>query len=168
MISVPPVRTLRFRRCRTFRFMTAELPIDIDPIGYVTTSYTDPSGMPGQAAENTDAAGTLVVREAFVDALLGLDRYPFLWLLTWLHRGEPGPATLRVHPRATQATGEIQGVFASRWPRRPNSIGLSLVRRLELAGNVITFAGVDLLDGTPVLDIKPWFADCDLPSALDG
>jgi tRNA (adenine37-N6)-methyltransferase len=148
--------------------MTAELPIEIDPIGHVTTSYTDPPGMPGQASENREATGTLVVRPELVDALLGLERYPFLWLLTWLHRGDPGPAALRVLPRATEATGEIQGVFASRWPRRPNSIGLSLVRQLGLVDNVISFAGVDLIDGTPVLDIKPWFADCDLPSALDG
>jgi tRNA (Thr-GGU) A37 N-methylase len=68
-------------------------------------------------------------------------------------------------PRATEATGEVQGVFASRSPVRPNAIALSLVRRLGVDGNVITVGGVDLLDGTPVLDIKPWFADCDLPAA---
>jgi tRNA (adenine37-N6)-methyltransferase len=59
----------------------------------------------------------------------------------------------------------VQGVFASRAPVRPNPIGLSLVRLLGIEGNVVTVAGTDLLDGTPVLDIKPWFADCDLPPA---
>ena len=54
-------------------------------------------------------------------------------------------------------------MFASRAPQRPNPIGLSLVRSRGVAGNVIDFAGVDLLDGTPVLDIKPWFADADVP-----
>jgi len=67
-------------------------------------------------------------------------------------------------PRATEATGEIQGVFASRFPLRPNPIGLHLVRLLAVTGPVVAFAGVDLVDGTPVLDIKPWFADCDLPA----
>ena len=68
---------------------------------------------------------------------------------------------------ATAATGEVQGVFASRAPHRPNSIGLSLVELVDIDGTVITFRGVDLVDGTPVLDIKPWFADCDLPLPED-
>ena len=55
-------------------------------------------------------------------------------------------------------------MFASRSPVRPNAIGLSLVRRLDIAANVLTVGAVDLVDGTPVLDIKPWFADCDAPN----
>ena len=143
--------------------MIGDPPIQIAPIGYVTTSYTDLSGTPSQASENTQATGSVVLREDLVDALLGIERYPFLWLVTWLHRGGAEPAPLQCVPRAIEAKGQIQGVFASRSPRRPNSIGLSLVRQLQLAENTITFAGVDLVDGTPVLDIKPWFADCDVP-----
>ena len=69
---------------------------------------------------------------------------------------------------AALLTAVIQGVFASRFPYRPNGIGLSLVRVLGIAHDVITVGGADLLDGTPVLDIKPWFADCDDPRALPG
>jgi len=133
------------------------------PIGHVTTSYTEPSETPSQASENLPVTGKVVLREDLVDALLGLERYPFLWLITWLHRGAAVPAPLQCVPRAAEAKGQIQGVFASRSPRRPNSIGLSLVRQLEIVEHTISFAGVDLIDGTPVLDIKPWFADCDLP-----
>jgi len=146
--------------------VTAQLPLQVEPIGYVTTSYTDLSRTPSQAAEDAHATGTVVVRDDLVDGLLGLERYPFLWLVTWLHAGGTVPAELHVVPRAKEARGEIQGVFASRAPRRPNPIGISLVRQIRIVDNVITFAGVDLINGTPVLDIKPWFADCDDPSVL--
>jgi tRNA (adenine37-N6)-methyltransferase len=135
------------------------------PTGRVRSAYGDLDQVPPQSQENLGATGTVVVRDEYLDALLGLDRYKHLWLVTWLH-AEP-VATLDVPlqlvPRATEATGEVQGVFASRAPLRPNPIGLSLVRNLGVDGGVIAFAGVDLLDGTPVLDIKPWFADADLP-----
>ena len=137
--------------------------LEITPIGHVTTSFTDLSAVPSQASESTQSTGTVVLRKDLVDALLGLDRYPFLWLVTWLHQGGDEPAPLQCVPRAKEAEGKTQGVFASRSPRRPNSIGLSLVRQLQVVDNTIAFAGVDLIDGTPVLDIKPWFEDCDLP-----
>jgi tRNA-Thr(GGU) m(6)t(6)A37 methyltransferase TsaA len=148
--------------------MTAEPFIRITPIGYVTTSYDDLALTPPQPSESAQAIGQVVLNANFVDALLGLEQYPFLWLITWVHRDATEPGPLQVVPRAKQATGEIQGVFASRSPRRPNSIGLSLVRQLGIDDNIITFAGVDMVDGTPVLDIKPWFADCDLPPDGDG
>jgi tRNA (adenine37-N6)-methyltransferase len=144
--------------------MTGDRRTQIEPIGYVKTSFADLSETPSQASENAQATGTVVLRTDLVDALVGLDRYPFLWLITLLHRGGEEPAPLQCVPRAKEAKGQIQGVFASRSPRRPNSIGLSLVRQLQLVDNTITFAGVDLVDGTPVLDIKPWFADCDTPA----
>jgi tRNA-Thr(GGU) m(6)t(6)A37 methyltransferase TsaA len=135
------------------------------PIGHVHSGYADPELLPRQSVDNLEATGSVVVRDDLVDALLGLDRYEHLWLITWLH-DEPIASQsppLRLVPRATEATGEVQGVFASRAPHRPNPIGLSLVRNRGVHGNVVGFAGVDLLDGTPVLDIKPWFADCDQP-----
>ena len=136
------------------------------PIGHVRSGYTDPELIPPQSLHNLGATGSVVVRHDLVDALLGLDRYEYLWLITWLH-AEPIESQLpplQLVPRATKATGEVQGVFASRAPQRPNPIGLSLVSNRGVHGNVVDFAGVDLLDGTPVLDIKPWFADADEPS----
>jgi tRNA-Thr(GGU) m(6)t(6)A37 methyltransferase TsaA len=135
--------------------------VAFEPVGYLETAYAEAGSAPSQASLSESVA-RVVVDEAYVDALLGLERYPHLWLVTWLH-DQPEVRPLQLVPRATEATGEVQGVFASRAPVRPNPIGLSLVRRLGVEGNVVTVAGTDLLDGTPVLDIKPWFADCDLP-----
>jgi tRNA-Thr(GGU) m(6)t(6)A37 methyltransferase TsaA len=139
-------------------------PIELVPIGYVATSYDDAAHIPSQASENSEVTGRVIVRPELVDGLLGLENYRHLWLLTWLHvQPAQHERHLQLVPRATEATGQVQGVFASRSPQRPNPIGLSLVRQLAVAENVVTFGGVDLIDGTPVLDIKPWFADCDLP-----
>lgn len=132
-----------------------------EPVGRIESPHPDLDAAPAQSSESA-ATARVVIDARFADAMLGLDRYPHLWLITWLDR-QPDERPLRVVPRATQETGEVQGVFASRYPFRPNGIGLSLVRNLGVDGTVITVAGVDLLDGTPVLDVKPWFADCDDP-----
>ena len=136
----------------------------LEPIGRVGSMYDDLSRVPPQSSQSEGTA-RIVLDERYADGLLGLDRYDYIWVLTWLHE-EAGEPPLRLVPRATEATGEIQGVFASRAPARPNPIGLSLVRLLRVDGTVLTVGGVDLLDATPVLDIKPWFADCDLPPAV--
>ena len=143
------------------------LPSPLTPVGYITTGGHDTVGLASQASHAPDAIAKITVRPDLVDGLLGLDRYPYIWLLTWLHRpGSTDDPPLRLVPRATEAAGQVQGVFASRAPRRPNPIGLSLVRHLRTQAEVITIAGVDLVDGTPVLDIKPWFADCDDPTSF--
>lgn len=139
-------------------------PEELQPIGHVESAHHEVVHTPSQSSE-TDVPARVVVRPELVDGMLGLERYEFLWLITWLDR-QPADRPLHVVPRTTEATGELQGVFASRFPYRPNGIGLSLVRVVELAPPVITVRGADLLDGTPVLDIKPWFADCDDPRAL--
>ena len=136
------------------------------PIGRVEATHRDARNTPSQASE-AGAPARVIVDERFMDGLLGLERYEYVWLLTWLDR-QPEERPLRLVPRVTEATGEVQGVFASRAPTRPNGIGMSLVRTLGIDRNVISVHGVDLLDRTPVLDIKPWFADCDLPESVRG
>jgi tRNA (Thr-GGU) A37 N-methylase len=73
-----------------------------------------------------------------------------------------------VTPFLLRGTGKRVGVFATRYPRRPNPLGLSVVRVLGVESNVLHFAGVDLLDGTPVLDIKPWERHLDVPEHPGG
>jgi tRNA (adenine37-N6)-methyltransferase len=141
---------------------------EMTPIGHVRTDPGLAGGLPNQASGAPGATGRVEVRPELVDALLGLAAYRHIWLLTWLHdQPPPGQRPLQLVPAAREAGGRLQGVFASRAPVRPNPLGLSLVRNLGVEANVVTFGGVDLLDGTPVLDIKPWFADCDLPASLE-
>jgi len=137
--------------------------ITLWPIGYVTTDYADPSKAPPQATEAYGESGHIVLHEEFATGLTGLRRDQHVWLLTWLHaQPEEDTTDMLVVPRSMERTGGRTGVFATRSPHRYNRIGLSLVRITEIRDNVVHFRGVDLVSGTPVLDIKPW-AGCDMP-----
>ena len=141
--------------------------VRLHPIGVVRTGYDRPGVTPPQATENPDEPGRVVLDERFVEGLDGLARHRYAWLLTWLHAQTDEEAyEMRVVPRGLEGTGQTRGVFATRTPNRPNRLGLSLVKLLDVTGNVIRFEGVDLVDGTPVLDIKPWSQGSDTPPPL--
>ena len=143
---------------------TAGCFIHLTPIGHVVTGFDTLDEVPAQATEASHEHGRVVVYERFRDGLLGLDRCTHLWLLTWLH-AQDGTETLQVVPRVARlAEGQPHGVFATRAPWRPNQLGLSLVRITEVIDGEVFFSGVDLVTGTPVLDIKPWSRGTDTPS----
>jgi tRNA-Thr(GGU) m(6)t(6)A37 methyltransferase TsaA len=143
------------------------MTVSLHPIGHVRSSLDDHTSAPRQASEAVGAEAEVQLEPAFADGLLGLEGYRWIWLLTWLDRGPAGPAPLQLVPSGTGTGDRVQGVFASRAPVRPNPIGLSLVELVAVDGPTLRIRGVDLLDGTPVLDLKPWFADCDQPAG-DG
>ena len=138
---------------------------DIEPIGVIRTSHTDRSRTPVQTALNPDEYGSVALEPSYRDGLVELDGFDHVWLLTWLgtEAGSPVPTTMRQVPFLLTAEGREVGLFAMRGPRRPNPIGLHLVRIVEVVGDGFTFAGVDMVDGTPLLDIKPWVASLDIP-----
>jgi tRNA-Thr(GGU) m(6)t(6)A37 methyltransferase TsaA len=130
----------------------------------VVTAYTRPEDAPPQATENADEAGQVVVYEPYREGLYGLAEHRYVWLLTWLHsQPEEQTTHMRVVPRGLERTGETRGVFATRSPHRHNRLGMSLVRLVGIEDGVVHFRGVDLVDGTPVLDIKPWWRGTDCP-----
>jgi tRNA (adenine37-N6)-methyltransferase len=91
----------------------------------------------------------------FSAGLKGIENADFLWIMFWMHRlSEDHRKMLQVHPRGDVAR-EKKGVFALRSPMRPNPIGLTKVRLVKRKGNILTVEGLDALDGTPVIDIKP-------------
>lgn len=139
--------------------------MSLHPIGVVRTQYTAREHTPVQSALNPDATGTAVLDERYTDALRELTGFDHVWLLTWLGReGDASEPALRQVPYLLQNARREIGIFATRGPRRPNPIGLSMVRLLAVEANVVRFSGVDLVDGTPLLDIKPWVAAFDRPS----
>jgi tRNA-Thr(GGU) m(6)t(6)A37 methyltransferase TsaA len=126
-------------------------------IGRVETGYPSVVETPPQAPENAAEPGRVVVFDEYREGLDGLEEYPYVWLLSWLHGQSAEEAgQLRVVPRGLTGTGQTRGVFATRAPNRPSPLGMSLVRLVRVDGNVVHFEGVDLADGTPILDIKPW------------
>jgi tRNA-Thr(GGU) m(6)t(6)A37 methyltransferase TsaA len=133
-------------------------------VGVVHTARTETERTPVQAGINRAETGTAVIEEAYADALLGIEGFDYIWLLTWLHRPRvPEPAPLQQVPFLLRPTQQRVGVFAMRGPRRINPIGLSLVRLLAVDGRTLRFGGVDLLDGTPLVDVKPYVAAFDRP-----
>jgi tRNA-Thr(GGU) m(6)t(6)A37 methyltransferase TsaA len=135
-------------------------------IGTIRTRHTASEHTPVQAALNPDDVGTIELDPRYVAALDGLDEFTHAWLVTWLaplDQQPPEPA-LRQVPFLLRRRPRELGILATRGPRRPNPIGLSLVRLLAVDTTEIRFAGVDMLDGTPLIDLKPFVARFDQPS----
>ena len=127
-------------------------------IGIIHSPFTDPTGAPIQPVAANVAEGTVEVLPELEAALQDLDGFSHLFLLYHFHRA--GPFQPVVTPFLDQAT---HGLFATRAAARPNPIGLSVVELLAVSGSVLRIRGVDVLDGTPLLDIKPYVPDFDSP-----
>lgn len=139
---------------------------ELAPIGEIRTDHTDAATTPVQTALNPDETGTVELHPDYHDGLHELDGFDDVWLITWLGiPGTPsGPPPLRQVPFLLAGQPRPIALFAMRGPRRPNPIGLHLVRLTALTATGFTFSGVDMTDHTPLLDIKPWVAPLDLPS----
>jgi tRNA-Thr(GGU) m(6)t(6)A37 methyltransferase TsaA len=127
------------------------MKIEYRPIGVVHSPFLEPKGAPIQPSRSKGARGTVEIDPEYVEGLQDLDGFSHIVLLCHLHRSTG--YKLRVVPFLDT---ELRGVFSTRAPRRPNPIGLSVVRLLSIDGNVLSIENLDLLEGTPVLDIKPY------------
>ncbi|MCA1808339.1 MAG: tRNA (N6-threonylcarbamoyladenosine(37)-N6)-methyltransferase TrmO [Kiritimatiellia bacterium] len=130
--------------------------IIFQPIGVIHSEHTQPEATPIQPAYAKDCTGRAEVYPEYADGLRDLEGFSHIYLVYHLHRA--GPAKLKVKPFLQDVP---RGVFATRAPCRPNAIGLSIVKLLRVEGRILHLAGVDILDGTPLLDIKPYTAKFD-------
>ncbi len=137
--------------------------VTLQALGIIRTPHQDPSQTPIQPCFADAVRGEVRVDPAFQDGLDGLSDFTHAFLLYHLHQAEAG--ALRVKPFLLDA---LKGVFACRYPHRPNRLGMSLVRILSVEGNRVAFEGADMLDGTPLLDIKPYYPKADCPAAAWG
>jgi tRNA (adenine37-N6)-methyltransferase len=161
--------------------VTVSCPLPI--LGVIRNAHQDAGATPVQAALNPDEQALVDLDPQYTAGLAGIEGFDYIWLLTWLADplgdalgdaladapGDapgfaPDPPPLTQVPFLLGPQGRSMGVFATRGPRRVNPIGLSLVRLLDIDGKVITFAGVDMIDGTPVIDIKPYVTRFDRPA----
>lgn len=136
---------------------------EVAPIGEVRTRFSTKATTPVQSALNADEPGRVDVFDPYRDGLAELDGFDYAWLLTWLEPESSAPVALRQTPFLLGASERTIGLFAMRGPRRPNPIGLHLVRLAGVDGEGFGIHGVDMVDRTPVLDIKPWVARFDVP-----
>jgi len=151
--------------CDSWHHGRMDLNVPLPVIGIVRTSHADLEATPIHAALNRAESGTIEIADRYTDGLDGLAEFDYAWLVTWLHKlaGPGHDLPLRQVPFLLRSQQRHKGVFATRSPRRVNPIGLSLIQLLDVTGSVIRFAGVDLIDGTPVIDLKPYVARFDRP-----
>ena len=131
----------------------APATIAMHPIGFVRCEYSDTSQIPKGCGAKHDAEGVLEVLPQYEQGLKDIDGFSHLYVIWAFDRAEgcdllPKPPT----------DDRPHGVFATRAPRRPNPIGLTVVRLLGREGCRLRVAGVDMLDGTPILDLKPYLS----------
>lgn len=139
--------------------------MQITQIGVVRSSYVEYRSAPQQAALNPDETGWLELDPAFKDGLQALDEFDYLWLITWL--GDDAVRTsgpLTEIPHLVAHLEHRVGAFATRGPFRPTPFGLHLVELVSVEVDRVEFRGVDLIDGTPLLDLKPYVKEFDRPA----
>lgn len=133
-------------------------------IGTIRTPFAQKDDAPIQGAFRPDAIGTVEVLPEFADGLADIDGFSHLILLYEFDRAAPVEMS-----RYTFLGDEPHGLFATRHPARPNPIGLTVVTLLARDGATLTVGGIDMLDATPLLDIKPYVARFDsVPEASEG
>lgn len=111
-----------------------------------------------------EVVSQIIIDSHLAEALDGLDDFSHIIVLYWMHQAtDSRKMAIKVHPRGRQSISPV-GLFASRSPYRPNPLGKATVRLLERRGNILRVAGLDAIDGTPVVDIKPYIPDYDSAS----
>jgi tRNA (adenine37-N6)-methyltransferase len=133
------------------------MKLELTPIGLIHSPHHQAEGTPIQPRWAAGVEGSVEMFPEFAPGLRDLAGFDRVWLIYWFDRARA--AQLEVVPYLDTKT---HGIFATRAPSRPNPIGLSCVRLLAVEGSLLRVADLDVLDGTPLLDIKPYVPDCDV------
>lgn len=134
-----------------------DVHICYEPIGIIRTDFTSIENLPKQAAFADDTTGRVELLDEYADGLTDLDGFSHVILLYHLDQID-GAVQLLTEPFPDDVE---RGLFATRTPRRPNPIGMSVVRLNNINGTTLRFSGVDMLDQTPLLDVKPFIPAID-------
>ncbi|MBU1146951.1 MAG: tRNA (N6-threonylcarbamoyladenosine(37)-N6)-methyltransferase TrmO [Candidatus Omnitrophica bacterium] len=128
-----------------------EKEIKLKPIGIINAPYKEPKGIPIQGKFKRGVSGTARIFPEYKAGLKDIGGFSHIILIYYFNRSKEEKLTGRPFLEDTE-----HGIFAIRSPHRPNHIGFSIVKLKSVKGNTITFTEVDILDGTPLLDIKPY------------
>jgi tRNA-Thr(GGU) m(6)t(6)A37 methyltransferase TsaA len=143
--------------------------LEMQVIGHVQSCYPDKFGTPRQPGLTPLAKGFLKISAAFqpTQSLQELESFSHVWVIFYFHKNNRSRFHSKVHPPRLE--GRTVGVFASRSPHRPNPIGLSLLEIEKVEADGIWVRGLDVIDGTPILDIKPYLKEIESkPEARSG
>lgn len=126
---------------------------EMQPIGFVRSTYSETAQIPKGCGAKHEAEGVLDILPEFEQGLTDIEGFSHLFVIWTFHQAE-GYSLLGKPPTDDRA----HGVFATRSPRRPNPIGLTVVEMIRREGTRLHVRGIDMLDGTPILDIKPYLS----------
>ncbi|HEC89032.1 MAG: tRNA (N6-threonylcarbamoyladenosine(37)-N6)-methyltransferase TrmO [Thermoplasmata archaeon] len=129
----------------------------VKPIGVIHSPFREPKDIPIQSSVARDIEGTVEVYKEYMEGLKDLDGFSHIILIYYFHLSKK--YSLKVKPFMDD---NLRGVFSTRAPSRPNNIGLSIVRLIKIEGNILYIKDVDVVDGTPLLDIKPYVPEFDV------
>nr|XP_042127075.1 tRNA (adenine(37)-N6)-methyltransferase isoform X1 [Peromyscus maniculatus bairdii] len=139
-----------------------------EPIGYLESCFTAKNGTPRQPSICSHSRACLKIRKSIFNnpehSLMGLEQFSHVWILFVFHKN--GHLNYKAKVQPPRLNGAKTGVFSTRSPHRPNAIGLTLARLEKVEGGAVYLSGIDMIHGTPVLDIKPYIADYDSPQNL--
>jgi len=138
--------------------------LSIFPIGVINTKFNGNEKMPRQGRFSNNTIGYIKLFDEFVDGLLDLDKFTHMILIFYFHKSDGFDLI-----QNSKRDHEKHGVFAIRSPFRPSGIGMSTVKIKSVEGKIVHFYGADMINGTPLLDIKPYIVDIDsYPDANRG
>ena len=128
--------------------------IKIEPIGIIHSPYKNIEDVPGQGYQRDNIEAVIEIDEKYKPAMMDIEGFSHLIVLFYFHKSTE--THLKGHPSWENIE---HGVFALRSPHRPNHIGVTVIKVKEIKGNRILFTNVDMIDGTPVIDIKPYMGE---------
>lgn len=134
------------------------MQITYSPIGIIHSPFHDLQDMPIQPTSECSSVGTIEVFPSYAEGLRDLEGFSHIVLIYWLHKVTRSELTV-----VPFLDTKVHGIFATRSPVRPNPIGLSVVKLTEIAETTLHIDFVDVLDGTPLLDLKPYVPEFDSP-----
>jgi tRNA-Thr(GGU) m(6)t(6)A37 methyltransferase TsaA len=136
----------------------------VEPIGVIHSPFTEIENMPIQPKGAAGVEGTVHLHESYIEGLKNLEGFSHIYLIYVFHKVQRISLTVTPFMDSTE-----RGVFATRSPVRPNHIGLSIVQLIKIENNILTVKGIDILDETPLLDIKPYIKNFDsVEGSLSG
>ncbi len=130
--------------------------IEFKPIGIIHSPFKNVKDIPKQPIQGKEINGAIEIFPEFIEGLKGLDKFTHIILIFNFHLSQS--FNLQVVP---YKENQIRGVFATRSPHRPNQVGMSIVRLTSINKNILNISNIDIIDGTPLLDIKPFVKEMD-------
>ena len=149
--------------------VSADTEYTVRPIGIIESCFQEKFATPRQPGLVKNSISTIRIFQEYIPghSLSGLEGFSHLWVLGWMHLNTNKSFRPKIHP--PRLRGAKMGIFATRSPHRPNPLAISVAKIEKIEGNLIHLSGLDFINGTPVIDIKPYLKLCDcLPEAKDG